>query len=338
MILLTGGGTGGHLSVAKAVREALNERGVRPLFIGSTGGQDTAWFKNDPGFAHTLFLPSRGVMNRGILGRIGGALRMLALAVTCVRFFRKHGVTAVFSVGGYSAAPAALAAVLTGRKLFIHEQNARPGTLNRLLRPFARNFFSSFDAASPCTDYPVRPLFFETARTRTKLNTLLFLGGSQGARSINRLALDLAPKLREHPVAILHQTGKADLPWVQERYRELGVDAVCFDFRSDLPDLIARADFAVARSGAGTLFELAANRLPALFVPYPHAAGDHQYANARFLADRGAAEVIREEELNAERVWEIVQKGPAPFAAKLEGLLAPGGAECIAEVLLRSES
>ena len=338
MIVLTGGGTGGHLAIAATVKEALNAYGIKPVFIGSTGGQDRAWFGKDEGFKLRFFLPSRGVMNQKGLGRVRAGLELFRLALLCRKLLKRHRVKAVLSVGGYSAAPAALAAVSLGIGLFIHEQNAVPGTLNRLLRPFAKGYSSAFEPDSLCPDYPVKPHFFERARIRSRVKTVLFLGGSQGATAINAFARSVAKQLADRQIAVIHQTGKNDLKATQAFYKEAGIEADCFDFDPNLIDRIAKADFAVARAGAGTLFELAANNLPALYVPYPFAASDHQRANARFLSDRGLSWQCDQDALGWEVLAPLIDSDLSEPSGKLAGLIKQGGAACLARRLMEHQA
>ena len=249
------------------------------------------------------------------------------------RFIKAHGIEAVLSVGGFSAAPASFTAILTGTPLFIHEQNAVSGRLNRILKPFAKRFFSSY--GNDRIDYPVSDVFFQTARLRTKVETVIFLGGSQGARAINDSALELAPELRRRGIRIIHQTGNLDFERVKAVYGELGIEADVFAFDKELYKRIARADFAVSRAGASTLWELAANRIPTLFIPYPYAAGDHQYHNARYLADRNAGWVVRQNMLKPEIFCSIIEKEDfAAVSRRVATLIAPDGAKKIVEALL----
>ncbi|WP_456449823.1 undecaprenyldiphospho-muramoylpentapeptide beta-N-acetylglucosaminyltransferase [Hydrogenimonas sp.] len=332
-VLLTGGGTGGHLAIVRAVKEELLKRGVRPFYIGSESGQDRAWFGDDETFEHHLFLPTRGVVNRRGFEKMASLLQMLKAAKRARRFMKKHRIQAVLSVGGFSAAPASFAAIFSGIPLYIHEQNAVSGRLNRLLKPFARRFFSSYGEGR--IDYPVADIFFETARIRTKIESVIFLGGSQGARAINDFALKMAPRLHRRGIAIVHQTGASDYGRIREAYGSLGIEADVFAFDRALHTRIAAADFAVSRAGASTLWELAANRIPTLFVPYPYAAGDHQYHNARYLTDRNAAWVSREERLSPDLFWDIIEKEEiAAVSQRLATLIAPHGAGKIAEALL----
>ena len=331
-ILLTGGGTGGHLAIVRALKEALLDEGIRPFYIGSESGQDRAWFEADETFAGKLFLPTRGVVNRRGWGRAAAMADILKSTAQAKRFMRNNGVSAVLSVGGFSAAPAAFAALVSGVPLFIHEQNAVPGRLNRLLRPFCRTYFSSYEGER--VDYPVREVFFRSARTRQTVERIIFLGGSQGAVAINDFAIAVAPGLVERGIAISHQTGEREFERVKEAYKRAGVEAEVFAFHEALHEKIVRADLAVSRAGASTLWELVANRIPTLFVPYPYAAGDHQYHNAAFLAQREAGWVVRQEALKPELLWESLQADIGRVSKNLEGLIAPEGAKTIAKRLM----
>ena len=164
-IVICGGGTGGHLAVAKALNEELVSRGCRTIFVGSSSGQDKMWFENDAAFSEKFFLPSSGVVNKKGLGKLFSLFNILNLAFKCQKIFKTQGVKAVVSVGGYSAAPAAFAAIISRTPLFIHEQNAVIGNLNKLLKPLAKGFFSSY--FKPTFSYPVAERFFSSARLRS---------------------------------------------------------------------------------------------------------------------------------------------------------------------------
>lgn len=334
-ILLTGGGTGGHLAIVRAVKEELLGRGIRPFYIGSESGQDRAWFGDDETFENRLFLPTRGVVNRRGFEKMSSILQMLKAAKRARHFMKKHRIQAVLSVGGFSAAPASFAAILSGIPLYIHEQNAVSGRLNRLLKPFARRFFSSYGEGR--IDYPVADIFFETARIRTEIKSVIFLGGSQGARAINDFALKMAPRLHRRGIAIIHQTGASDYERIRDAYGSLGIEADVFAFDRAIHTKIAAADFAVSRAGASTLWELAANRIPTLFVPYPYAAGDHQYHNARYLAERRAGWVVRQEALESGALLEILESDIASVSENLADLIEPKGAKIVVDAILGEE-
>lgn len=315
MIAITGGGTGGHLAIARAVKEALNELGVKPIFIGSVNGQDKAWFENDNGFSAKYFLNSGGVVNKKGLGKIKAFGQILSSAKEARKILNNNGVTSILSVGGYSAAPCVFASI--GKKLFIHEQNAAIGSLNKIARPFAKGFFCSFDNTADYNGYPVSPRFFDTARVRSSVKTVIFLGGSQGAVAINNFALEVAKDLQERGIKIIHQCGIKHEELIKKEYEKLGIKADVFGFSSNLLDKINEADFAVARAGAGTVFELSANGLASMFVPYPFAAGNHQYYNAKFLADKNLAKVVLQNELNKDNFLNELQKDYSQISSEL---------------------
>ena len=337
-VVVCGGGTGGHLAIAKALNEELVARGERTIFIGSSSGQDKMWFEKDASFSEKIFLPSGGVVNKKGLGKISALLNIFKLAFKCRKIFKEQGVKAVVSVGGYSAAPAAFAAIISRKPLFIHEQNAVIGSLNKLLKPFAKGFFSSY--FKPIFSYPVAQRFFDTARVREDLTTIIFLGGSQGAAAINNLALNLAPNLRQKGIKIIHQCGKNALESLRAKYDKLGfigdeLELFAFDPKIELK--MREADIAVSRAGASTLWELAANALPSVFVPYPYAANNHQVYNAKFLVDQNLAKFCFQKggEIDASEALGLIESMDIKAASSaLGGQIVNGGArEIINEIL-----
>lgn len=328
--VLTGGGTGGHLAIAKALLDAVVSGGDEAVFIGSAAGQDRMWFEEETGFAATHFLQTTGVVNRRGPARIAALWRVGRAAVEARGILRAYRPDAVISVGGFSAAPASLAAISLGIPFYIHEQNAVTGRLNHLLRRYARLFFSSYDPASPVRSYPVNRAIAAHARVRSAVKTVIFLGGSQGARAINDFALSVAPMLAARGIRIIHQCGERELSRVGEAYAALGIEATLFGFTKSLPSLLETSDFAVSRAGASTLWELAASGLPALYVPYPYAAGDHQYHNAAFLAERDLSWVVRESDLTPEVLQGILDGG---IETASRGLLALEHGDAAAQII-----
>ncbi|WP_263833320.1 UDP-N-acetylglucosamine--N-acetylmuramyl-(pentapeptide) pyrophosphoryl-undecaprenol N-acetylglucosamine transferase [Sulfurospirillum oryzae] len=338
MIAITGGGTGGHLVIARAIKEELNNRGMKPIYIGSTAGQDKSWFEHDTGFEKTYFLESQGVVNKKGLHKLVTLFSIIRSAFTCKTLFKKHQIKYVFSVGGYSAAPASFGALLYGIPLYIHEQNAIQGKLNSLLRPFSKAFFSSYDKNAIETSYPVSEAFFKIRRVRTHLKTIIFLGGSQGASFINALAQKLAPLLHREGIAIIHQTGKKEFEAMKTFYEAEGIPADVFDFSKEIPNKLASADFAISRSGASTLWELCAASVPALFIPFPHAAANHQYFNAKMLADQNLALILEQSnEIDASSLLEqIKQIDLLHVSERLAQTIHAGGAKEIVDTLLQN--
>jgi len=316
-LCITGGGTGGHLMIAEALVEAAVSDGHECIFIGSLKGQDRKYFEKNSRFSNVYFLDTTGVVNQKGLGKVKALFKVLLAFFKSISILWNHKIEATYSVGGFSAAPASLATLSMFKPLFIHEQNAVEGRLNSLLKSRAKRFISAYDKASPIKGYPVKDLFFKSARVREKLETIIFLGGSHGARAINDLALSVAHKLKKNNIKIIHQAGESDYDRVKVEYEKLGVEVELYAFTNKLDSLIASADLAVSRAGASTLWELTANACPALFIPYPHAAGDHQYYNAKFIVDNDLGWCEREGEGLKTKLLSIIKE---PLKEKSEAL------------------
>ncbi|MEJ2496094.1 MAG: undecaprenyldiphospho-muramoylpentapeptide beta-N-acetylglucosaminyltransferase [Sulfurovaceae bacterium] len=331
-IVMTGGGTCGHLVIIKALKGHLKDEEL--IYIGSTMGQDQAWFENDSDFKERYFLNTRGVVNQKFFGKIVSLWLLLKATIRSYIILKKQKARVVFCVGGFSAAPTSIAALLAGTPLVIHEQNALSGALNRRLKKYARYFISSYDPQSPIQSYPIKEEFFESARARSEIKKIIFLGGSQGAKAINKLAIKLAPWLKEQGISIVHQAGEKNIKSVQKEYKKQGIEAEVFGFTKEIARYMSESDLAIARSGASTLWELSATGLPAIFIPFPYAAGDHQYYNAKFLAKKDLAWVIRERDLKVKKIKEIILN--ADIEQKSRGLLEiikKDGAQEIAKII-----
>jgi len=325
-IVMTGGGTGGHLAIIRAVKEQLVLRQaqepltepVEVIYIGSTQGQDKQWFEADDDFTYKYFFETRGVVNQGGLGKVKSLFMMFKATLKAIKLLKKHQAKVVFSVGGFSSAATAFAAKVLGIPLVIHEQNAALGSLNKLLKPYAAGFISSYLEESPIKAYPIKEIFFENARIRHEVKTIIFLGGSQGAKAINTLALEMAVELQDKGIKIIHQAGEKNIKEVKKAYDDLGIKAEVFGFTTKLADYMHKADIAIARAGASTLWELSATALPTLFIPYPYAASDHQYYNAQFLVEKELAWLMREGEIDKEKVLSLLDED---LEVKSKGLM-----------------
>jgi UDP-N-acetylglucosamine--N-acetylmuramyl-(pentapeptide) pyrophosphoryl-undecaprenol N-acetylglucosamine transferase len=295
-ICITGGGTGGHLMIAEALLEAATKAQYDCIFIGSTKGQDRKYFKNSTLFSKVYFLETTGVVNQKGLGKLKALFKVLVAFFKARKLLKENKIDVVYSVGGFSAAPASIASLSKKIPLFIHEQNAVEGRLNAILKPYAKSFISAYDDSSPIKGYPVKDVFSQTQRERTSLNTIIFLGGSNGAKAINDLALSVASLLFKQQVKIIHQAGESDFERVKKEYEILGIEVELYAFTTQLPKLIEKSDLAVSRAGASTLWELTTNGCPAFYIPYPYAAGDHQFFNARFIVQNEMGWCERESE------------------------------------------
>jgi|ERR1700733_4323615 len=303
-IVIAGGGTGGHVFPGLAIADAV-ERGARVevVFAGTARGLE-ARIVPERGYKLEILdvLPIKGqgtlLAARGVLFAARAVVRALALV-------RRLAPRVVVSVGGYAAGPLALAACILRVPVVIVEPNGVAGLANRILAPFASRAYIAFDGAAarftPSRTrrfgVPLRRGFAPSVYTPSEHLRILVLGGSQGAAVLNeRLPAVMATVRRAYPeVEVLHQTGKARDEEVRNAYLRSGVEvATVVAFLDDVATELARADVVVARSGAGTVAEIAAVGRPALLVPFPLAADDHQAANALALERAGGAICVKQ--------------------------------------------
>ena len=315
-VLMSGGGTGGHLYPGIAVAREIRRRrpGARIVFAGTGRGAEARTVA-DQGFEHVL-IRSAGLKGTSWPARVRGLSLLPVSAWDAWRVLGRVGPDLVIGLGGYSAGAVVLLAALRRIPTMVLEQNVKPGITNRLLAPVVSAAAVSHDATLPqfrgkgfVAGNPVRPEFFEPTATATAPPSprplhVLVLGGSQGAHAINVAMTAAAPVLAASGVAlaVTHQTGRRDRGLVQEAYIRAGLSARVAPFFQEMADVMRRADVVVSRAGATTLAELAASGRPSLLVPLPGAADGHQQANAEVLAERGAAEVLPEAGLSGERL------------------------------------
>jgi len=348
-VLFSGGGTGGHFFPLAAVASALLERapGSRVLFVGTRRGIESRMCGR-MGFP-LVCLPVEGFAGRGPAARFR-VLALLPMAVAAaVLLCLKWRPSVVVGSGGYASFPSAVAAGILGIPLLLLEQNIVPGMANRMLSILARAVAlsfpetqSRFPARGIVTGNPVRPelLGIGVPAEEGELR-LLVLGGSRGARPINRVVGEALPLLaRVRGLNIVHQTGTEDLERVRETYADSGLVSRVEGFLFDMRREYSEAHLVLCRAGATTLAELAAAGRPAILVPFPHAAGDHQTANARGFERAGAAVCIAESDLTPDRLWEIVDglRGRSErerMGSRMRGLGRPRAAWDIAGLVLR---
>lgn len=336
--IIAGGGTGGHVTMALALGEEIAASGDDVLFVGSERGLEVKLVPK-AGF-ELVQLPSQPLLGQRLLAGLAGAAAIAGASAQAVGLLRRRGTDLVVSVGGYASAPAAAAAVLLRRPLVLVEPNAVPGRTNRAMARFAAHVFTAFAAAEPAfaatlgrkrVSSPGAPLrralldaFASAAPRRRPALPLrvLVVGGSQGARQLNEGMIEALRDLDPQRFEIFHQTGAADRERVAAAYARAGFRAEVVDFEPALPARYAWADVGLCRAGALTVAELAMAGLPSLLVPYPHAADDHQRANARALADVGAARVLDPSGFDAKQLADAL----SALAEQPETLLAMGAA------------
>jgi UDP-N-acetylglucosamine--N-acetylmuramyl-(pentapeptide) pyrophosphoryl-undecaprenol N-acetylglucosamine transferase len=314
-VLIAAGGTGGHLYPGVALAREFERQmpGSETVFVGTTRGLETTVVPKE-GF-ELITIAARGVMGKGV----GGALHGLALVplgvAQCLAVCRKRRPDLAIGVGGYTSPPLILAAFLLGIKRVILEPNVHPGVANRALAPIADLVFVSFADTTASfglrrtrvVGTPIRREFLEGIVPGGEGGgarglTVLVLGGSQGARSINRAMIAALPTLAAaHPgLRVIHQTGERDHEEVAVAYRNARLDAEVMPFLYDMPRALRQADLIVSRSGATTVAEITACGKPAILIPFPHAVHGHQERNARVLERAGAAQVVVDARLSGE--------------------------------------
>jgi UDP-N-acetylglucosamine--N-acetylmuramyl-(pentapeptide) pyrophosphoryl-undecaprenol N-acetylglucosamine transferase len=306
-IVITTGGTGGHVFPALAVAEELKS-GNELLFIGSAHGPEARWAK-EAGL-DIVCLPVRGILGRGL--RTIASLGMMLVAVArSVVILKRFSPDVVAGFGAYASFAPLAAAKLLGIPVLVHEQNAFPGLTNRILGRLAMCICLSLESDATrkafekkkcvITGNPVRQDIVKadkTADNDPSRKRLLVMGGSQGAQAINSLILSGLKRLREAGAEIWHQTGASDFERVQAGYQAYHFDKnKITPFIDDMGKAYGWADMVLCRSGASTVAELAIAGKPAVFIPFPYATHDHQTFNAATLAERGAARLIAEKEL-----------------------------------------
>ena len=345
---MAGGGTGGHVIPALAVAKELRRRGHEPLFVGTPEGLEARLV---PAEGFSLEFIQIGRLKRA--GAVQAARTLLQLPLRVLKaaaLLRKHRPAAVFSMGGFAAGPVVLAACLRRLPLVVMEPNAMPGITNRKLGRCISRALLSFPEAgryfppgkSEVTGLPVRQEFFEIPpKPREALLTVLITGGSQGSRTLNQAARESWPLFRSSsaPVRFVHQTGGVAFAELSTAFAASGMDGELVPFLDDMPAAFARSDLVVCRSGAGAVAELAAAGKPAILVPFPYAADDHQLRNAEAFAAAGAARLILDREMTGQRLFdEIMTLAAAPGLLERMGqaarrLARPGAARRAADIL-----
>ena len=335
-VLIMAGGTGGHVFPALAVARALRLRNEQVVWLGTDRGLEARVVPAE-GIALEK-VRVQGLRGKGIATWLTAPLRILIAVADAVRVVRRCRPKVVLGMGGYTAGPGGLAAWLLRRPLVIHEQNAVAGLTNRLLAGFAREVLEAFPGAfsarrkTRVTGNPVRadiaglpPPATRFAGRSGRLR-LLVLGGSQGALALNeRVAAAVALLPAAERPEIRHQAGEGTRAVAEAAYRAAGVEAQVLSFISDMAEAYGWADLVLCRSGALTVAELAAAGVGAVLVPFPAAVDDHQTRNAAYLVDAGAATLVPQDALTAERL-----------AAELRPYLGSGDAALVRAECARS--
>jgi len=316
-LVVAGGGTGGHLFPGIAVAEALMQLNSsnRILFLGTDRPLEKKILSQTP-FPHEV-IPAGGIKNLGMKKKLNSLIQIPLGTLKAIGIYSEFRPHVVLGVGGYVSAPCVLAANLMGIPVFLQEQNSIPGLTNRMLGKTADRIYVSFPQTIKCfkekkTIYagnPVRQNIVAASKNQSQKRnrfTVFIVGGSQGAHAINQAIIDALGHLDNHHIEFIHQTGPQDEASMIDAYKEKNFQADVRAFFHDMISPYQKADLVISRAGASTVSELSVLGKPAIFIPFPHAADNHQEKNAQAIVDAGGAEMFIESHLNgfylAERI------------------------------------
>ncbi len=309
-VIIAGGGTGGHVIPALAIAQELRSSyRAEVMFVGTQRGIEKRLV---PAAGFELRLIEVGALNRvDFATRAKTVLELPRAMMASAKIIREFHPQVMIGVGGYASGPAMLMAAMLRIPTIAFEPNVVPGFANRLVARTVKAAAVQFEKTRSyfhncqVTGVPVRKEFFKVPpRPRDARPTLLVFGGSQGARAINKAMLEALPRLAEAVpnISIIHQTGEKDYVEAQAAYLKAMITAEVSPFIDDMPGAFARADLLLCRSGASTVAEATAAGKPAIFIPLPTAADDHQRQNAEIVARGDAARLLPQTELSADRL------------------------------------
>ncbi len=315
-LIIAGGKTGGHLFPGIAIAQAMERlsKNAKILFVGTDAPFEINTLQSY-GYAHKAIY-SKPIKGGNPLSKLFSVSIIIISLIQSLFIMKTIKPDFVIGVGGFSSFAVVLAAWLLNIPTAIQEQNAIPGITNRMLSKFSRTIFTSFENTKEFKENPKTQFVGNPVRLPKETDTepslicaeldpgrftLLITGGSQGASSINNAVVD-AFKLIEKPEKfnIIHQTGITDETRIKEQYQGLNLSAMVSAFYPDMPELQKKADLIIARAGAGTLSELCVLGKPAILVPFPYAADDHQTVNAKAIVDQGGAVMIADQDLTGD--------------------------------------
>ena len=342
-ILIMAGGTGGHIFPGLAVADEMRAAGWRVVWMGARGGMEERLVP--PQGYETALIRARAARGKGLVQKLLLPANLLLSFWESARHLRRLKPDVVLGLGGYVAFPGGMMASLLNRPLALHEQNAIAGLANRVLSGIADKVMVAFPQAlkrAEWTGNPVRASIAAIAppeeryRGREGPLRLLVVGGSLGAQALNEAvpkALALLP-FAERPL-VVHQSGEKHLDSLQKNYARENIQGELLGFIDDMARRYAEADLVICRAGAVTVAELSAGGMASVLVPFPHAVDDHQSANARFLADQGAALLLPQSRLSPEKLASLLRSLDRPrlldMARRARALGKPDAARVVAQ-------
>ncbi|HJY75447.1 MAG TPA: undecaprenyldiphospho-muramoylpentapeptide beta-N-acetylglucosaminyltransferase [Burkholderiales bacterium] len=334
------GGTGGHIFPGLAVAHEMREAGWEVVWLGARGGMEERLVPQR-GY-RTAWIRAKAARGKGLVQKLLLPANLLYSFWESARLIRSLKPDVVLGLGGYVAFPGGMMASLLNRPLALHEQNAVPGLANRVLSTVSDKVMVAFPQALGSAEWTGNPVRDEIAalappedrfRGRSGRLRLLVVGGSLGAQALNE-AVPKALALLPTPVSVVHQSGEKHLEVLRKNYAGAGIEGELVAFIDDMARRYAEADLVICRAGAVTIAELSAGGMASILVPFPHAVDDHQTANARFLADKGAAILVPQREMTAEKLAALIGSLDRPklldMARKARALGKPDAAALVA--------
>jgi UDP-N-acetylglucosamine--N-acetylmuramyl-(pentapeptide) pyrophosphoryl-undecaprenol N-acetylglucosamine transferase len=340
-ILIMAGGTGGHIFPGLAVAEQMRAAGWEVVWMGARGGMEERLVPKH-GY-RAAWIRAKAARGKGIVQKLLLPANLLYSFWESARYIRSLRPDVVLGLGGYVAFPGGMMASLWNRPLALHEQNAIPGLANRVLAQVSDKVMAGFPQALKGAEWTGNPVRAEIAAIpapesrfagRQGPLKILVVGGSLGAQALNE-AMPRALALLENRPLVVHQAGEKHLDALRQHYKDAGVQGELVAFIDDMARRYAEADLVVCRAGAVTVAELSAGGMASILVPFPHAVDDHQTANGKFLADRGAAILIQQRDLTpqalAQRIQGLDRSRLLEMARQARALGKPDAARVVAE-------
>jgi len=352
-VLIMAGGTGGHVFPALAVAAELSARGVAVAWLGTRRGLEA---RVVPAAGYPLeTVRVSGLRGKGVLRLLLAPFMLMVALLQALLIQLRLRPCAVLGMGGFASGPGGVIAWLLRRPLLVHEQNSVAGMTNRWLLPFARTVMEAFPGSLPAKYHPVHtgnpvraeitqlPSPAERFAARSGALRVLVIGGSLGAHALNETVPAAVQQLAAgQSLQLHHQTGSADVAMVAAAYAAFGTDARVDAFVEDMAAAYAWADVVICRAGALTVAELAVVGVASILVPFPHATDDHQTGNARFLADAGAAILMPQATMTADKLAGLLadfleQRGLLEeMAGRAQALALPDAARRVAALILQA--
>lgn len=313
VIMISAGGTGGHVYPGIALANSLHARGASIHWLGTNQGIEAKLLPEQPVDFHPIEV--KGLRGKGIMRLLSAPFTLTKAVMQARKIFKETNADVYIGFGGFVTGQSGVAAKLSHVPIVVHEQNAAMGLTNRLMRKIANTTLLAFPIdgiQASVVGNPIRQQISAISAPAERIGKtdkvrILVFGGSQGARAINEAIPEAINKLGDK-VCVIHQTGNADLAKVQQTYQANGIDADVRAYIDDMASVYEKVDLVIARAGALSVSEIASVGVAAIFIPLPQAVDDHQRLNAEYLVGGGAAKLLLQNELSPQRLADEINQ------------------------------